>query len=59
MKFRNFSLLFVPVTVVLLAGCATTKDVDNLQGQIKDLQQKVEILMGRVTSEMQQNWVNF
>ncbi len=59
MKVRTFSLLFVPVTVFLLAGCATTKDLDNLQGQRKDLQQKVEILRGRVTSEMQQNWVNF
>jgi tol-pal system protein YbgF len=43
----------------LLAGCATTKDVEHLQGQIGDLQQKVDILRGRVTSEMQQNWVNF
>jgi len=43
----------------LLVGCATTKDVEHLQGQIGDLQQKVDILRGRVTSEMQQNWVNF
>jgi tol-pal system protein YbgF len=49
----------IALALGLLAGCATTRDVAHLQGQIGDLQQKVDILRGRVTSEMQQNWVNF
>ena len=59
MKVHTFALWLVPLIFFLLVGCATTKDVDHLQGQIGDLQQKVDILRGRVTSEMQQNWVNF
>ncbi len=48
-----------PVAFLLLVGCATTRQAASLQGQITDLQQKVDILRGRVSSEMQQNWVNF
>ncbi|MCJ7663892.1 MAG: tol-pal system protein YbgF [Desulfobacterales bacterium] len=59
MKLRTCAILLIPVTFFLLAGCATTKDVASLQVQIGDLQQKVDILRGRVTTEMQQNWVNF
>jgi tol-pal system protein YbgF len=59
MKVRSVALLFIPLAFFLLVGCATTRDVASLQGQIGDLQQKVDILRGRVTSEMQQNWVNF
>jgi len=59
MKLRTGALLLIPVTFFLVMGCATTKDVASLQGQIGDLQQKVDILRGRVTTEMQQNWVNF
>jgi tol-pal system protein YbgF len=59
MKLRSVALLLIPLALFLLVGCATTKDVASLQGQIGDLQQKVEILRGRVTTEMQQNWVNF
>jgi tol-pal system protein YbgF len=42
-----------------LVGCATTRDVNYLQGEIGDLQQKVDILRGRITAEMQQKWVDF
>jgi tol-pal system protein YbgF len=59
MKVHTCALWLVPVILFLVMGCATTKDVAHLQGQIGDLQQKVDILRGRVTSEMQQNWVNF
>ncbi|OGP53986.1 MAG: tol-pal system protein YbgF [Deltaproteobacteria bacterium RBG_13_52_11] len=59
MKVCPVAVLLIPLTFSLLVGCATTKDVAHLQGQIGDLQQKVDILRGRVTSEMQQNWVNF
>jgi tol-pal system protein YbgF len=48
-----------PLTLLLLAGCATTRQADYLQGEITDLQQKVDILRGRVSSEMQQKWVDF
>jgi tol-pal system protein YbgF len=40
-------------------GCVTTRDVNYLQGEIVDLQQKVEILRGRITAEMQQRWVDY
>jgi tol-pal system protein YbgF len=56
--FAIFLLVF-PVALFLLGGCATTRQAASLQGQITDLQQKVDILRGRVSSEMQQNWVNF
>jgi tol-pal system protein YbgF len=59
MKARTVSVVTFLFVLSLLVGCATTKDVEHLQGQIGDLQQKVDILRGRVTSEMQQNWVNF
>ena len=59
MKARSVSVGTLLFVLSLLVGCATTKDVEHLQGQIGDLQQKVDILRGRVTSEMQQNWVNF
>lgn len=59
MKLFTRVLLVIPVTFFLLAGCATTRQAASLQGQIADLQQKVDILRGRVSSEMQQNWVNF
>lgn len=54
---RVFGVVF-PLTLFLLVGCATTRETAYLQGQINDLQRKVEILRGRVTSEMQQNWVD-
>ena len=59
MKVRTGTGLLIPFAFFLLVGCATTRQATNLQVQITDLQQKVEILRGRVTSEMQQNWVNF
>lgn len=59
MKVRTCALWLVPLALFLVMGCATTKDIDHLQGEIGDLQQKVDILRGRVSSEMQQNWVNF
>jgi tol-pal system protein YbgF len=59
MKLFTRVLPVFTVALLLLAGCATTKQAASLQGQITDLQQKVEILRGRVSSEMQQNWVNF
>jgi tol-pal system protein YbgF len=58
MKFRRMVVAVVPVALFLLVGCATTRDTAYLQMQINDLQRKVEILRGRVTSEMQQNWVD-
>ena len=54
---RLLGVLFL-LTLFLLVGCATTREAAYLQGQIDDLQHKVEILRGRVTSEMQQNWVD-
>lgn len=59
MKLLTHVLLVFPLTFFLLVGCATTRQANDLQRQITDLQQKVDILRGRVTSEMQQNWVNF
>ena len=59
MKTRTLILPLASLIFFLLAGCATTRDVAYLQRQIGDLQGKVEILRGRVTSEMQQNWVDF
>jgi tol-pal system protein YbgF len=59
MKQFTRVLLVFPLSFFLLVGCATTKQAANLQAQVTDLQQKVDILRGRVTSEMQQNWVNF
>jgi tol-pal system protein YbgF len=58
MKTRHVVFAVVPLTLSLLVGCATTKETAYLQGQIDNLQQKVEILRGRVTSDMQQNWVD-
>jgi tol-pal system protein YbgF len=55
--YRVLGVVF-PLTLFLLVGCATTRETAYLQGQINDLQRKVEILRGRVTSEMQQNWVD-
>lgn len=43
----------------IFIGCATRRETAYLRADVADLQQKVEILRGRVTSEMQQNWVNF
>ena len=59
MKARYVIAVVFPVILFLLVGCATTRDVAYLQGQVDDLQRKVEILRGRVSSEMQQNWVDF
>jgi tol-pal system protein YbgF len=59
MKVRTLKLPLTSLVFFLLMGCATTRDVAYLQHQIGDLQGKVEILRGRVTSEMQQNWVDF
>ncbi len=39
MKLLNLSLLVL--TVVLAAGCASTSDIDNLQGQINTLKTDV------------------
>jgi tol-pal system protein YbgF len=59
MKARHVVVAVFPFILFLLVGCATTREVAYLQGQVDDLQRKVEILRGRVTSEMQQNWVDF
>jgi tol-pal system protein YbgF len=59
MKLRTGALLLIPLAFFLLVGCATTRDVASLQGQLGELQQKIDILRGRVTSEMQQKWVNY
>ena len=59
MKRCTGVLLVFPVALCLCLGCATRRQAVYLQGEIDDLQQKVEILRGRVTSEMQHNWVNF
>ena len=60
MKARHVLVaIFLFIMVLLLVGCATTRDTAHLQGQVDDLQHKVEILRGRVTSEMQQNWVDY
>jgi tol-pal system protein YbgF len=59
MNLRTGALLLIPLAFSLLAGCATTRQADYLQGEITDLQQKVDILRGRVSSEMQQKWVDF
>jgi tol-pal system protein YbgF len=58
MKAHRVLGVVFPLTLFLLVGCATTRETAYLQGQINDLQRKVEILRGRVTSEMQQNWVD-
>jgi tol-pal system protein YbgF len=55
--YRVLGVVFT-LTLFLLMGCATTREAAYLQGQIDDLQHKVEILRGRVTSDMQQNWVD-
>jgi len=59
MKAHQMFVAVVPLTLFLVVGCATTRQTAYLQGEIDDLQQKVEILRGRVTTEMQHNWVNF
>jgi len=59
MKRCAGALLVFPLALCLCVGCATRRHAVYLQGEIDDLQQKVEILRGRVTSEMQHNWVNF
>jgi len=59
MKLFTHVFPVFPLTLLLLAGCATTRQAASLQGQITDLQQKVDILRGRVSSEMQQKWVDF
>jgi tol-pal system protein YbgF len=59
MKLLTRAVLVFPIAFSLLVGCATTRQATYLQGEITDLQQKVDILRGRVSSEMQQNWVNF
>ena len=59
MKIRYVVAVVFPFILFLLVGCVTTRDVAYLQGQVDDLQHKVEILRGRVSSEMQQNWVDF
>jgi tol-pal system protein YbgF len=63
MKVRLFVFVMSVTTLFLLVGCATTRDLASvqgqLQGQIRDLQQKVDSLKGRVSSEMQQSGVNF
>jgi tol-pal system protein YbgF len=59
MKLYTRVLPIIAVTFFLLAGCATTRQAANMQGQITDLQQKVDILRGRVSTEMQQKWVDF
>lgn len=59
MKTHRMLVIVVPLTLFLLMGCATTRQTAYLQREIDDLQQKVEILRGRVTTEMQHNWVNF
>ena len=58
MKAHQMLVAIVPLTLFLVVGCATTRETAYLQGEINDLQRKVEILRGRVTSEMQQNWVD-
>jgi tol-pal system protein YbgF len=57
-QFMRVLLVFL-LTFFLLVGCATTRQTASLQAQITDLQQKVDILRGRVSSEMQQKWVDF
>jgi len=59
MKAHQMLVVVVSLTLFLVMGCATTRQTAYLQSEIDDLQQKVEILRGRVTSEMQHNWVNF
>jgi len=58
MKAHQMLVAVVLIPLFLMGGCATTRQTAYLQGEIDDLQRKVEILRGRVTSEMQQNWVN-
>ena len=58
MKVRRMLVAAVPLTLFLVVGCATTRHTAYLQGQIDELQRKVDILKGRVTSEMQQDWVD-
>ena len=58
MKVRQMRAVLVSLILFLLVGCATTRHTAYLQGQIDDLQHKVEILKGRVTADMQQNWVD-
>jgi chromosome segregation ATPase len=59
MKARHVLVAIFLFIMLLLVGCATTRDIAYLQGEVDDLQHKVEILRGRVTSEMQQNWVDY
>ena len=59
MKARSVVVAVFPFILLLMVGCVTTRDIAHLQGQVNDLQRKVDILGGRVTSEMQQNWVDF
>jgi tol-pal system protein YbgF len=63
MKIRLFVSVLIAITLFLLVGCATTRDLRSvqgqLQGQIQELQQKVDSLKGKVSSEMQQSGVNF
>jgi tol-pal system protein YbgF len=59
MKTHRMLVIVVPLALFLLMGCATTRQTAYLQREIDDLQQKVEILRGRVTTEMQHSWVNF
>jgi tol-pal system protein YbgF len=59
MKVRHVVVAVFPLILFLLVGCVTTRDVAYLQGQVDDLQRKVDILRGRVSTEMQQNWVDY
>lgn len=44
--------------VLLLGGCATTREVGYLNSKIEDLQREVEAIKGKLSSEMKQDWAD-
>ncbi|MBW2039149.1 MAG: tol-pal system protein YbgF [Deltaproteobacteria bacterium] len=58
MKVHNLALLFGSLTLFLLVGCATTREAAYLNNQIEDLQQEVEFIRGKLSSDMQKDWAD-
>ncbi len=58
MKLHRMLKFLIMLTIFLLVGCATSREVAYLNSQIEDLQQEVESIRGKLSSEMQKDWAD-
>lgn len=52
MKLHNLAGFLTPLAFFVFVGCATTRDIAYLNDQIEELQQELEAIKGKLSSEM-------